>query len=1702
MKWKSLFAAALSAVVAWPALAQSSTGGGIPSGRVISVNVQGHDSDNDNGEHESIRGQEGSSGLVPVANANWNELGGTLKVGTGTIANLKDDTGAATSASFTSGLGNGWSLTANINNNDTPEVTKGLIAARVEKVGLMGDGFRDANAGADVTEVTLTGIPYAHYNVILYYATGRDGFTWAPAKVTTADGTVTYYSYTGSETGDAATPSTSDPGTWGSSDNLVSTVTTGTYGNDVMLIEGLSGATLSIDLGQNNNPANTRGGLFGFQIVEVLPSISVNFAGDESGTYSVPIPKTSEVYGLFPVPGSEWENGFTGSGTIQVSSAYGSSETFLSTLSYKSKNIWHNTDSYDTLLQTYLDDGTDTTNNISGASISMDNVPFTEYAVIVYCAGGNSAFLPVTVNGKTYTWSDTDNATVEVEGSANFGSSSVTTPTLGKNALCVTGLTDAALTVQGQSGGENTARGGIAAIQIICTGEVDASLAPAPEAETSVISLNFGSNYGSVPQTADTYGLIPVPGYTWTNISRANGSQTVTVASGKLLTKEPTVDYKSDLTYFYNQATDPFLKGYLDDGQRSEGVGASVTVTDLPFWAYDVVVYAGLGDGNSSALPVRVNGTLYTWDSNRDATIATDDATAAYGGIQPTAQYGRNALRVKGLSDYDYKLTVQGLPRSDNNRGGIAAIQIVERKVIQNDNIGDLGPDSDTPVHILLTDQISGDLTLPPDAILDLSMYWLYRATPPITGTLTVNEGTQIRLPKGASWTIAGTIEGADSLADNAVIVDGSLATGVKVSGGTISADATYVWTGSGKNDLWSNQYNWSSHTVPDAEADVTIPLAANGAVTIELPSDAVAKSVTITGPESGAATLALTSAEGGATGSLTVSGRMLATGNVTVTQSADITVRGATKTGVFYPGTQYETTQPVQAGFHIHQGTWKILSGTLDMPPDGGNLTGEAGISGDGTLIVGGEGASDAKLAVHQLSHIFYNETLSLAYGTLRVAAGGTLTASNAVSLAVNYGHTYTVDLAGGTIETPTLATFAGVTVSAASTLRAPEGGALAVTASGSNDALTGAGGVTLSGAVTIASALATYSGTLTVSAGSALTLSGNARPRLVLVSGATEAKTSLTVTRTDDEAESGTIVFPTTMTAAPTNVTYTVNGLDEEEKKTLSVDVSEGQLTLSWEVKRPTLSTTSDWSTTDNWTNLPDGTTPTYPTSDSVTLDGTKSPITVTLNTDLSEMTYIFVKGNVTLVTTNDQPTIPACVALGEGATLTIGADFSGLGNDKKWTLPAGRTLQVTKGFTSFAYLTLNGKTVILEGASGSDGEPNTIEASNASDFVGGLTIQASNLKLTSMYHVGTVLELLGENIRIEGLEQLGEKDPVFYTNAGTQVVNRGSGNEITNLTGHNGSLAVETGSLKLTHQRAVVSNFTGATIAGDATLTLAGPANAQQWWFPATGEGTLVLEGAYRPMFSAVSQEATTLPKNMVFTATAAEQAAGLISCLNNNHSAKLPEDFTVKVNPAEGGGAWAPNPVLVQGGNSYLQIYNQLPTNLPAGVDEAVATAIQQAAKNAGIENKGYAVQLRTKGGQTTIASPDAETLNDVLGCFDNLTATADTDKTTLTYAYDFGIVGIARNDAKTGWVVTAKVQGEGAAQAGFAKGNAYVLSVTAGGTEKKVQLTGESGVNEANITTGTVELTVPDTALEGVGDGFTLGVSVSRTAQQL
>ena len=148
------------------------------------------------------------------------------------------------------------------------------------------------------------------------------------------------------------------------------------------------------------------------------------------------------------------------------------------------------------------------------------------------------------------------------------------------------------------------------------------------------------------------------------------------------------------------------------------------------------------------------------------------------------------------------------------------------------------------------------------------------------------------------------------------------------------------------------------------------------------------------------------------------------------------------------------------------------------------------------------------------------------------------------------------------------------------------------------------------------------------------------------------------------------------------------------------------------------------------------------------------------------------------MTLVTTSTQSTIPACVTPAEGATLTVGANISGASLQSPWVLPAGTTLKVTNGFSSFAYLTLNGAVEIAEGFTGS------VEAPSA--FDGGLTVNASDVTLKGASNVGVTLALNGDNIVIQGSE-----GSTFYTDNGTTVVNKGTGNAITGVTGLSGAV-----------------------------------------------------------------------------------------------------------------------------------------------------------------------------------------------------------------------------------------------------------------------------------------------------------------------
>ena len=1707
-----------------------------PIAGIISVNARGtKDTITSN-----TTTRNGTSGLdaFAVANANWNEL--TKAKETETITGLKDAFGVATTADVTAYLGGKWGLSEGDGMN--------LIAERTERLGAMGDGYNDAGDAnaANPIELALRDIPYETYDLVLYLCTDNNGQKWVPVEVI-SNGVSSYYTYTGEETDGAATKSASKPASWGTTNDIASTENSGTLGHDVMLIKGLSG-DIEVDMGTHNP---TRGGLAGFQIigrdkeivpptpepVEEVPSLNVNFAsGRSSGTdYDHPL-KGETGYGLYPVPGGEWDNVlYSQQGNAVTLTTNGFVVSDPVKLTFQATGAWEYP-GVNNLLVNVLDDAASNDQDWC-TDIDIANVPFTEYSAIVYLyADAGVGFRPVEVNGKYYTYKD--GALTEVEGydqADAFGNTTTREPVVGVNAVRVDDLTGAfslRTFKNGRSSGSteslNTyARGNLAGFQLICTGEV-ITVDPAKE---GVISLNFGSDQRAVPENATTYGLVPVAGKKWQNFSGASDTDVaITRAENTDLADAPTVTYGSATTYATSaNDTHPFLQGYLDDGPTADGYGATISVANLPYSAYDVIVYAGYSDeGEDNIHPYEIDGTLYRWDDAKQTTVATTDTSAAasWGSLSATPAYGENALRVRGrLASTLSPLTVKGLPRlnQDAERGGIAALQIVERKLIREDFANALAAlAEDTPVYLMPTESITGDLTLPADAVLDLRFVsW---ETPFVSGTLTLGANTMIRLPSGrVNYAVAGTLAGeTDSVQvfvhDNIADTVGQLADGVTVDGGTITRPATYEWTGNGADNNWSTDANWSSGVVPDENSAVTVTLADGAHKTITLNTAATVASLTITGPASGTATLAING-----TGALTVSGQMSTSGNVTVTQSADITVNGA--------ATAAEGNVPAgyyaKGSFDVNGATYTLSAGTLTVD----NLESGVFLVGNGATFTVGGGEEAARLSFLRTGVLYPIPSVD---SRIIVAANGTLSSQSALDTPSDR---YKWELAGGTLALATEAAtrirvYGGIEVSGDSTLSFAAQTANIIAMGENPSALTGESDLALIGtgtfsfgtstAVTSGAPLTGYTGELSVPSGLTLVL-GEARPALTVAEGAT-----VKITPSASEQVSGVASFVTSMTAVPT-ATFKVSGVES-----VTPAVADGKLTLSWTASTATLSTTSNWSAS-AW-KVGETTGQAAPESGVVVLDGTaEGGITVTLDTAIpAAITTINVRGDVTLVATEQQATLPTCINVEDGATLGVGANFAkadGSAWPDTWDIPANTTLRVTGEGFDFGGITVDHNQYIqvyadLEvTATGTEGAPALIEPANNLWCRGKVTVSGDYVTLRKLYWLDDEVDGLtvtGNNVTIDGLRQVDGTEGLTlsgnnvtitgYTQGfafadGATITSSGTGNVLDGVTDWPNTFTVTSGDLTIDS----CTSLKGALLSNGATLKLASDWAAGQELHVSTKAGDSSVMGldmsavaaVNRPTLARYNSSSNALPKNLLIASSAEEDEAGEIRiALMAASKPVLPAGgLAVTVTPATEGVVW--NAVATIEENTLVITNVVLKPVLPEGstLSDTATAALNKAASDAGIEGE-YAVAITTGGATVQVTTPEAATqLQEVLECFTDLTLTASTEGgNTVTVVYDFGVVGVKRT--AEGWVVTAKVQGEGAAKAGFAKGNAYALTVKVPGetgSERNVNVPA-ANVSETNITSGTVELTVPDTALQGLGDEpFTLGVSVSRTA---
>lgn len=1460
----------------------------------ISVNMKGN--------ANTIVGTSGTSGLLPVPNAYWNELQtSAASGGSETIGALRDAAGETTSLSIgATYAGGAWSQ----------------ASAGRSTLGDMANGYRDTK------QLTLTAVPYSSYDVILYFASdlhggeGASAKPWTPVQVTDANGASKWYSYpadyTVPESGEAKAAD-ANPGDWGTTADCHTADTAVAYGKAVMKIAGLSGdVTLSFLRNTDGNDSTNRSGLYGFQIVctgellDLAPTISVNFAdvrtpNAQGGTLSNPDAdvSTTGVYGLAPVPGNAWANlrpATVGTdGTETITKAYACGLATPVRVSYQASG----TDEYtgttdapvDSFLRYYLDDGVSANGQKSGADIYVTNIPFSKYDVIVYLATDSDGekFNPVEINDTLY--KGTEAGAEEASSSTDvWGTVRQTAPALGANALRVSGL-KGNLRIHGgtkQTVNNQVARGGIAAFQIVLAddGEILESVAP----DRGVLSLNFNSNRNnnssnnSVPNTNAFYGLDAVPGWAWYDSPAQYANQGssaivkeefVNVAYGPVLETAPQVTISAANGYGYS-SNDPFMRAYLDDNAR---VNIS---SEVPYDYYDVIVYSATDGTGSRFQAVGVNGTDYRWhDTNGKPVVAGVGELFGWGGRD--AAFGQNAQRINGQTANP--LTVSPRTKDGSYRSGIAAIQIIERPVQEIEVNASMTaqqvfaqslPGRVPKLVFAEGGTITGAVNLSGVAV-DLTQV----ASSPFTGDLTVNANTKLYLPNVRTYTLTtGSVTG--TLAAGNVFVGGTAipANDMKQEGATLTFDVevTYNWTGAAGDNLWSTAANWSGNAVPKADSKVTVTLEADDAKTIVIDTaEATANLFYISGPQTGSATLEIVAAENVEGAKLTVVENMLTTGKVAVTQRANVAVNGATQTGMVDGYGPFA----IQTGFQVNGSGAKytVASGALVVQvPD--RTAGDVSVSNGATLEVGEAGSLYAAQAIAS----YFGNATSAASGTLSIA--GTATFSKAMGLRTDK---FTVKLVGGTMTAPRVNTFHGLTVSAPSVLKAPDG--LKMTVSGTTKALTGAGSLTLQGAVTFSSAITTaYTGELIAAADSTVTLGTN-RPKLSVVKDAT-----VEVTPTDGELAVGAIAFDTTMETVSDNVTFKVSGVEEA----ITPSVANGVLTLAWKVSLPTISADAAWGTAASWS------TGTVPATGTVVLDGTaEDGITVTLDTAIpEEITSIILRGNVTLVTSEAQGTIPASVTFGENVVLTVGAVRFASG----WTLPSGATLKVTDTKTSLFGVTLKG--VVELAFSGTTETPATYSAPVS--FFGGLTVSGSEVSITDVQLLGDAeTRLTGNNVSLtfSGMS--------FYTS--TTLINKGTGNKLLNIQNLNGEILANAGTLTLevalvlneetsteenpVYVQNVAPVFKGLTIAEGATVTFTGVGTGGQ--FAVTGAGTLDM-GTFRKQLAGRDG---TLVKNLRVTATDDEQKAGEIRFLVQGSPA-LPEGFQVVVTPAEGAAAWEP------------------------------------------------------------------------------------------------------------------------------------------------------------------------------------------------
>ncbi len=220
---------------------------GQASGSTISINVGGFDHDHDV--------TTGTAGVVDVGN--WNNLTGAVANPTGT--SLIDDSGVATTAGISS---SGWLYNTF---NDFGDNRKNMLS---NFIGRDGDPISSAT-------ITLTSIPYATYDVYIYYTAYWMGNGGEIQPWTESEGSTTLYGLRGPLSGGQLTGYQQYQTTSHATALADADAAGGTAGGNYLVFSGLSAANLTLTSSDPNQDGWKMVGLSGIQIVEAIPEPSL-----------------------------------------------------------------------------------------------------------------------------------------------------------------------------------------------------------------------------------------------------------------------------------------------------------------------------------------------------------------------------------------------------------------------------------------------------------------------------------------------------------------------------------------------------------------------------------------------------------------------------------------------------------------------------------------------------------------------------------------------------------------------------------------------------------------------------------------------------------------------------------------------------------------------------------------------------------------------------------------------------------------------------------------------------------------------------------------------------------------------------------------------------------------------------------------------------------------------------------------------------------------------------------------------------------------------------------------------------------------------------------------------------------------------------------------------------------------------------------